>query len=47
MNGHNYVTITKKLGDFKTGRGKWNLTIQEKLEETYRFQQQNPPLFKT
>ena len=39
MNGHNYVTVTKKLGEFKTGRGKWNLTIQEvreQLEETVK-----------
>jgi len=29
MNGSNYQTVTNKLSDFKTGRGKWNLTIQE------------------
>ena len=44
MNGHNYVTITKKLGDFKTGRGKWNLTIQEKLEETYQAPSAEPAI---
>jgi MoxR-like ATPase len=44
MNGHNYVTITKKLGDFKTGRGKWNLTIQEKLEETYQAPAAEPAI---
>ena len=44
MNGHNYVTVTKKLGDFKTGRGKWNLTIQEKLEETYQAPAAEPAI---
>ena len=34
MNDFNYQTITNKLTDYKTGRGKWNLTIQEKLEQT-------------
>ena len=29
MNGSNYQTVANKLSDFKTGRGKWNLTIQE------------------
>ena len=36
MNGGNYQTITNKLTDFKVGRGKWNLTIQEKLEQNYQ-----------
>ena len=36
MNGYTYATITKKLNDYKTGRGKWNLTVQEKLEEAYQ-----------
>ena len=39
MNGSNYQTVTSKLNDFKTGRGKWNLTIQEvreQLEETVK-----------
>ena len=36
MNGSNYQTITKKLDQYKVGRGKWNLTIQEKLEQTYK-----------
>ena len=39
MNGANYQTVTKKIDDFKTGRGKWNLTIQEvreQLEETVK-----------
>jgi len=36
MNGANYQTITNKLTDYKVGRGKWNLTVQEKLEQTYQ-----------
>ena len=39
MNGANYQTVTKKLDSYKTGRGKWNLTIQEvreQLEETVK-----------
>ena len=36
MNGHTYATITKKLNDYKVGRGKWNLTVAEQLEETYQ-----------
>ena len=33
--GVGYQTVTKKLEDYKVGRGKWNLTIQEKLERVY------------
>ena len=33
MNGSNYQTVTKKLDQYKTGRGKWNLTIQEAREQ--------------
>ena len=36
MNGANYQTVTNKLSDYKTSRGKWNLTVQEKLEQTYQ-----------
>ena len=36
MNGSNYQTVTNKITDYKVGRGKWNLTIQEKLEQTYQ-----------
>ncbi len=39
MNGVGYPTVTKRLTDYKTGRGKWNLTVQEikeELEETYQ-----------
>ena len=36
MNDCNYQTVTKKLDEYKTGRGKWNLTVQEQLEQTYQ-----------
>ena len=36
MHDMNYQTVTNKLSDYKVGRGKWNLTIQEKLEQTYQ-----------
>jgi len=36
MNGTTYNTVSKKLDEYKVGRGKWNLTIQEKLEQTYQ-----------
>jgi len=36
MNDFNYQTITSKLTDFKTGRGRWNLTVSEQLEQTYQ-----------
>ena len=42
MNGSNYQTVTKKLNDYKEGRGKWNLTIQEKLEETFNAPSATP-----
>jgi len=35
MNGSNYQTVSNKLSDYKVSRGKWNLTVQEKLEQTY------------
>jgi len=44
MNGGNYQTITNKLSDYKVGRGKWNLTIQEKLEQTYQAPPAMPAL---
>ena len=39
MNGVRYPTVTKKLNDYKIGRGKWDLSVQEikeELEETYQ-----------
>jgi hypothetical protein len=36
-NGANYQTVTKKLDEFKVGRGKWNLEVtQQKVEEIER-----------
>ena len=35
MNDTTYQTVTKKLDDYKVGRGKWNLTVQEQLEQSY------------
>ena len=35
MNDTTYQTVTKKLDCYKVGRGKWNLTVKEKLEQSY------------
>jgi MoxR-like ATPase len=38
QNDITYVTVTKKIEKYKTGRGSWNLTIEDtknQLEETY------------
>ena len=35
MNDCNYQTVTKKLDEYKVGRGKWNLTVAERLEQQY------------
>jgi len=35
MSGTTYQTVTKKLDDYKVGRGKWNLTVKEKLEQSF------------
>ena len=37
LNDSNYQTVTKKLDQFKVGRGKWNLEVtQQKVEEIER-----------
>ena len=39
MHGTSYPTVTKKIDQYKSGRGKWELTVQEikeELEETYQ-----------
>ena len=33
MNDCNYQTVSNKISQYKTGRGKWNLTIQEAREQ--------------
>ena len=33
--GVSYPTIMKRLDEYKVGYGKWNLTVQEKLEQSY------------
>ena len=30
------VTVKKRLKDYKNGIGKWNLTVAERLERTYK-----------
>ena len=30
------ATVKKRLKSYKQGIGKWNLTVQEKLEQTYQ-----------
>ena len=34
--GPSYQTVVKHLEPFKVGRGKWDLSVQEKLEHTYQ-----------
>ena len=39
MNNVGYPTVTKRLTEYKVGRGKWDLSVQEikeELEETYQ-----------
>jgi len=36
MNDTTYNTVTRRLESYKVGRGKWNLTVQEKLELDYK-----------
>tara|TARA_B100000131_G_scaffold227170_1_gene218765 strand:+ start:1259 stop:2359 length:1101 start_codon:yes stop_codon:yes gene_type:complete len=36
QNDVGYQTVTKYLKNFKTGVGKWNLTVAERLEKTYK-----------
>ena len=45
MNDSNYQTVTKKLDNYKVGRGKWNLEVtQERVEEIERSYQAPPAL---
>ena len=36
MNDCNYQTIVNKLSEYKIGRGKWDLTVREQMEQTYQ-----------
>jgi hypothetical protein len=36
MNDSNYQTVTNKLAQYKVARGSWNLTVREKMEQTYQ-----------
>ena len=36
------ATVKKRLKDYKQGIGKWNLTVQEKLEKTYQAPAASP-----
>ena len=47
MNDSNYQTVTKKIDQYKVGRGKWNLTLQEKLEQTYQAPSAAPAIHVT
>ena len=42
MNGTTYVTLTRKLEEYKIGRGKWNLTVKQKLEQTFNAPDAKP-----
>ena len=33
--GVSYPTVMKRLDQYKVGYGKWNLSVQEQLEQTY------------
>jgi len=47
MNGSTYQTVSKKLDTYKSGRGRWNLTAQEKLEQSYQAPSSTPPIEQT
>ncbi len=48
MNDANYQTVTKKLDEFKTGRGNWNLEVTkrkvEEIERTFQAPAVVPPV---
>jgi len=44
MNGTTYPTVTKKLDQYKTSRGKWELNEQEQLEQTYQAPAATPSI---
>jgi hypothetical protein len=42
MNGLNYQTVTNKMTEQKVGRGKWDLSPKEKLEQNYQAPSAEP-----
>ena len=42
MNGTTYATLARKLEEYKIGRGKWNLTVKQKLEQTFNAPDAKP-----
>ena len=42
MNDIAYATVTRKIAQYKVSKGKWNLTLQEKLEKTYEAPSGHP-----
>jgi midasin (ATPase involved in ribosome maturation) len=42
MNDIAYGTVTRKIAQYKVSKGKWNLTLQEKLEKTYEAPSADP-----
>jgi hypothetical protein len=42
--GVTYATATKRLRDFYVKRGTWNLTVQERLEQTYQAPAASPAI---
>ena len=42
MNDIAYATVTRKIAQYKVSKGKWNLTLQEKLEKTYEAPSASP-----
>ena len=45
--GVTYATATKRLRDFYVKRGTWNLTVQERLEQTYQAPAAAPAVIET
>ncbi len=47
MNDLSYPTVTRRLENFKVGRGKWDLTVKEKLEQSFQAPAALPAVDKT
>ena len=44
MNDGNYQTVTNKLAQYKIARGSWDLTVREKMEQTYQSSPTSVPV---